>query len=153
MSTIHASAEVTMKNARGNNPLDRRKTAARGVMLIEALVALLVFAFGVLGLVGLQASMTKAQSTAKFRADAAFLAQQLVGTMWADAPLNLSNYATANCAGYPRCSEWSSKVADVLPAGTAAIQLLPEGWEVKISWTQPNEGTHTYTTLTTIALN
>ncbi len=140
------------KKAQGKQSIGRVGTQ-RGFMLIEALVALLIFAFGVLGLVGLQAAMTKAQSTAKYRADAAFLAQQLVGTMWADAPLNLGSYATANCAGYARCSEWSAKVADVLPAGAALIELKPEGWEVKITWTQPNEGTHTYTTLTTIAFN
>ncbi len=126
--------------------------AAKGFMLIEALVALLIFAFGVLGLVGLQASMTKAQSTAKYRADASFLAQQVLGTMWADAP-NLANYATANCAAYARCNDWSTKVANTLPGGTANITLIPEGWQVTVNWTQPNEGTHSYTTITTIAFN
>lgn len=121
-------------------------------MLLEALVALLIFAFGVLGLVGLQAAMTKAQSTAKYRADAAFLAQQVLGTMWTDGP-NIANYATANCTGYARCNSWATKVASTLPGGTAAIAATAAGWEVKISWTQPNEGTHTFTTISTIAFN
>jgi type IV pilus assembly protein PilV len=124
----------------------------RGFMLLEALVALLIFAFGVLGLVGLQAAMTKAQSTAKYRADAAFLAQQVLGTMWSDAP-NLANYATANCTGYARCNSWVSKVAGTLPGGAATVTLAANDVTVAITWTQPNEGTHTYTTRTTIALN
>lgn len=126
--------------------------AEHGFMLIEALVALLIFAFGVLGLVGLQATMTKAQSTAKYRADAAFLAQQLLGTMWADAP-NLASYTTANCAGYPRCNSWATKVAGTLPAGTATISLAASDVTVEITWTQPNEGSHKFRTNTTIAFN
>jgi type IV pilus assembly protein PilV len=129
-----------------------RNRLARGVMLIEALVAVLIFAFGVLGLVGLQATMTKAQSTAKYRADAAFLAQQVLGTMWSDAP-NLANYATANCAGYARCNSWAAKVASTLPAGTAAVTLVGSDITVAITWTQPNEGSHTFSTRTTIAFN
>ncbi|MFZ2651486.1 MAG: pilus assembly protein PilV [Burkholderiaceae bacterium] len=145
-----------MNNARGNQR-PGRKHAARGVMLIEALVALLIFAFGVLGLVGLQAAMTKAQGTAKFRADAAFLAQQVLGTMWSDAP-NIANYAPpggglVGCTGYARCSSWASKVASTLPGGTAVVTVAGTDVTVVISWTQPNEGTHTYTTRSTIAFN
>ncbi len=141
------------KTAQGKTKSMARDGMQQGFMLIEALVALLIFAFGVLGLVGMQASMTKAQSTAKYRADAAFLAQQLVGTMWSEAPANLTNYATANCAGYARCAEWAAKVATTLPAGATTVALTAEGWLVTITWTQPNEGTHKFTTLTTIAFN
>lgn len=125
-------------------------------MLIEALVALLIFAFGVLGLVGLQATMTKAQSTAKYRADAAFLAQQVIGTMWSDAP-NIASYAIGGgavaCTGYPQCNNWADKVASTLPAGTPAVTVAGSDVTVAISWTQPNEGVHTYTTRSTIAFN
>jgi type IV pilus assembly protein PilV len=129
-----------------------RTRTARGFMLIEALVALLIFAFGVLGLVGLQAAMTKAQSTSKYRADAAFLAQQVVGTMWSDAT-NIANYSAANCTGYARCNSWAAKVASTLPGGAATVTLVANDVTVAISWTQPNEGTHTFTTRTTIAVN
>ena len=69
----------------------RKARAQRGFMLLEVLVALLIFSIGVLGIVGLQASMTKAQTGSKFRADAAFLAQRLVGGMWSDRS-GLNNY-------------------------------------------------------------
>ena len=141
-----------MKNNQGIKNTSLRKPKAQGFMLIEALVALLIFAFGVLGLVGLQAAMTKAQSTAKYRADAAFLAQQVLGTMWSDAP-NIASYATANCTGYARCSSWAAKVARTLPAGAATVTLAANDVTVAITWTQPNEGTHTFSTRTTIAVN
>jgi type IV pilus assembly protein PilV len=141
-----------MKNAQGIKEAAHGKCAMQGFMLIEALVALLIFAFGVLGLVGLQATMTKAQSTAKYRADASFLAQQVLGTMWSDAP-NLANYATGNCTGYARCNSWAAKVASTLPGGNAAVTVVASDVTVAITWTQPNEGSHSYTTRTTIALN
>ena len=146
-----------MKNAQGIKEAAHGKRAVQGFMLIEALVALLIFAFGVLGLVGLQATMTKAQSTSKYRADASFLAQQVLGTMWSDSP-NLANYATANCAGYPRCGDWAAKVASTLPGGTTAVTFGPPDCpapavKVAITWTQPNEGQHTFKTCSTIVFN
>ncbi|MEQ1803861.1 MAG: pilus assembly protein PilV [Burkholderiaceae bacterium] len=145
-----------MNAAQGIHRECRRQHAANGFMLIEALVALLIFAFGVLGLVGLQATMTKAQSTAKYRADAAFLAQQVIGTMWSDGP-NVASYALGGgvvaCTGYARCNSWADKVASTLPAGTATVTVVGSNVTVAISWTQPNEGIHTFTTRSTIAFN
>ena len=122
----------------------------RGFMLIEALVALLIFAFGVLGIVGLQASMTKAQTQSKFRADASLLAQQVIGAMWSDTA-NLSSYATATCAGHPRCGDWKTRVAVALPNGTPEIRFpSPTVAEITIKWTPPNEQEHQYTTTSAI---
>lgn len=137
--------------------ISQRRAAAgrrgRGFMLIEALVALLIFSFGVLGIIGLQASMTKAQTQSKFRADASLLAQQAIGAMWSDSS-NLASYASASCAGYARCNQWQTRVAAALPGGTAAVDLsaTPEV-AITITWTPPNEQTHTYTTLTAVAVN
>ena len=127
--------------------------ANRGFMLVEALVAMLIFAFGVLGVVGLQVAMTKAQTQSKFRADASQLAQQLIGAMWSDVT-NLPSYATASCSGYARCNEWATRVASALPNGAAAVDLSasPEV-VITITWAPPNEQTHTYTTMSAIAAN
>jgi type IV pilus assembly protein PilV len=54
----------------------------RGVMLLEVLIALLIFALGVLGLVGLQARAARDSSQTKYRADATLLANDLLGQMW-----------------------------------------------------------------------
>jgi type IV pilus assembly protein PilV len=122
--------------------------ANSGIVLIEALVGILIFAMGVLGIVGLQAAMTKAQTSNKFRGDASYLASGLIGTMWADdIANNLSKYATAGCASYGPCNDWSTKVAGALPGGTTAITVdAARSVTVTIQWTVPNEGTHSYST-------
>lgn len=121
---------------------------ARGMALIEALVGLLIFSFGVLGLIGLQASMSKAQTGAKFRADASNLSAELLGVMWSDTAANLGKYASANCADYARCADWSRKLAVQLPAADSTVTVDTGTGEVKVTieWTQPGEGTHRYTT-------
>ncbi|MBK7423659.1 MAG: hypothetical protein IPJ48_11475 [Propionivibrio sp.] len=52
-----------------------------GIMLLEALIAILIFSLGVLGIVGLQASAVAATRDAKYRTDAGLLANELVGQM------------------------------------------------------------------------
>jgi type IV pilus assembly protein PilV len=109
-----------------------------GIALIEALVGILIFAFGVLGLVGLQASMTSAQSSAKFRGDASNLANELIGVMWGDAPVNYVKYTTADCDSHPRCNEWLKKAAKVLPGGGSALDFNSAINEVSITVTWKN---------------
>ncbi len=54
-------------------------------MLLEALIAILIFSVGIVGVVGMQASTIKASRDAKFRADAGLLANELIGEMWTGA--------------------------------------------------------------------
>lgn len=135
------------------NFLSQRR-AQGGIALIEALVALLLFTFAVLGLVGLQASMTKAQTNAKFRADASFLADQLLGVMWTDSSslTDLARYSTASCDSYARCQDWKALVARTLPGASSAVTVNTANGNVavQINWILPNEGTHTYTTETAV---
>lgn len=53
-----------------------------GIVLLEALIAIVLFGVGVIGLLGLQANSIKESTNAKFRSDASLLADQLVGKMW-----------------------------------------------------------------------
>lgn len=147
-------------------PTARRRALRpmRGFMLLEVLVAMLIFAIGVLGIVGLQASMTKAQTGSKFRADASFLAQRVIASMWSDRS-SLDNYSSANCASNTRCSEWATEVARALPNGAAAVTVtaLPDGTDpatgaviaadvtVTITWQPPNEETHTFRTTSAVS--
>lgn len=137
---------MTSTNATSRRAPGRR--ANSGVALIEALVGILIFAIGVLGIVGLQASMSKAQTSSKFRGDASYLASGLIGTMWADnIATNLSNYTTAGCASYAPCNDWKAKIAAALPSGTTAITVdASNNVTVTIQWTVPDEGTHSYST-------
>lgn len=53
-----------------------------GSVILEALIAILVFSVGILALVGMQAATISASSAAKYRSDAALLANELIGRMW-----------------------------------------------------------------------
>ncbi len=128
-------------------PGSRRRI--QGSALLEAVVALVLFGTGIVGLIGLQARMVTSQSDAKYRADAIYLVSELVGAMWADRP-NLATYATAQCASHPRCKDWSDKVAAALPAGTSAVAVNNGIVTVTLTWTPPNYGTHTYSASTAI---
>lgn len=98
----------------------------QGAVLIEALISILVFSLGLLTLVALQAVSIQRVSDAKYRSDAASLANHIIGQMWAD-PTNLNAYSLnqggADCAGaapsgtHPAV-DWARQVAAVLP-GTA----------------------------------
>lgn len=68
---------------RKNTPL-RTAMSQNGVMLLEVLVALIIFATGILGLVGLQASLIQQSGDAAYRAEASQRAAQLIGMMWAE---------------------------------------------------------------------
>lgn len=130
----------------------------RGIALIEALVAILIFSLAILGLVGLQVSTSKAQTGAKFRADAANYANDLVGTIWADAA-NRSQYDSANCDSYAKCKDWKTRTQAALP-GSSDTAMLDVGYDDKtdeftitIGWKVPGEGAHQYVTTTTIVPN
>jgi type IV pilus assembly protein PilV len=125
---------------------------AAGFSLIEVLIAMLIFSIGVLGLVGLQASLVRAQANTKMRSDAAYLATDLISQMWADAK-NLNSYS--NCASYAPCEAWRNKVSDVLPQGavTVAVTNTTGAVTLTIDWQPPNEVVHTFSTTTSINPN
>ncbi|MDR7269014.1 type IV pilus assembly protein PilV [Pelomonas saccharophila] len=96
--------------------LNHRRSQS-GVLLLEVLIALLIFSLGVLGLVGLQANAIKQSGQSKYRIDATLLANELIGQMWvAD-----RNYTTLNAAftstsgGGPSYRAWKTKVLAALP--------------------------------------
>lgn len=101
----------------------------RGIVLVEAMVAILLFSIGVLAVVGLQASMVKNTSDSKFRADASYIAQQRLGQMWAD-PVNVLTYL----------EDPATDISDMLPKGTRKVVQRPDGsFEIIVTWQQPGE--------------
>lgn len=89
--------------------------AQSGVMLIEALIALLIFSVGVLGIVGLQSTAAKVSGDARYRSEAALLANELIGRMWA------SNRRT-DVTPLPLVADFAS------PDGAAYKAWAYEGW-------------------------
>lgn len=104
----------------------------RGVTLLEVLIALLIFAVGVLGLVGLQGRAVQQSAQAKYRADASLLINELIGQMWTDVrtPATLqANYGSE--ASGAKYLTWKSKVERTLPGA----ELFPP--EVTITAINP----------------
>jgi type IV pilus assembly protein PilV len=108
-----------------------------GVMLIEALVAILLFSVGVVAVMGMQAVSIEQVSQAKYRTDASYLADQIVGKMWLD-QTNIPSYATA---GYTGRAAWDAVVASTLPNGTGTIAVNGTMITITINWRLPNETT------------
>ena len=125
--------------------------AQRGVAIIEALVSMLLFSLGVLAMVGVHGSMVRAQTDAKLRSDAAYLASEVTGKMWADLK-NMTRYSGSGCAEQAPCQEWKTKVASVLPGGTGAITVDESTNDVVITigWQSLDQVSHRFVTHTTI---
>ncbi|MES2089780.1 MAG: pilus assembly protein PilV [Pseudomonadota bacterium] len=125
-----------------------------GFMLIEVLISVLIFSVGVLALVGLQSSMTRAQTESKVRADASYLAGELVGLMWTD-PKNLAGFSDSSCASTPQCADWKAKVVQLLPTAVSSVVVTAATGRVSITlrWTLAGGTQHQYTTTTTVAIN
>lgn len=64
----------------------------KGIVLLEGLIAILIFSIGILGAVGLQATMIKANSEAKYRVDAGLIVEQRISNMWVN-QAGLGNYS------------------------------------------------------------
>jgi type IV pilus assembly protein PilV len=128
----------------GKNTMRKPLTEAptqRGVVIIEVLVAILIFSVGVLAIVGLQATMIKANADAQYRAEANYIAQERIGQIWSDA---------ANAASYV---ENSTDISARLPGGRRTVTQVAAGlFTVTVTWLQPgpNPTTHNFTTTASI---
>ena len=142
-----------------------------GVMLLEALIGILIFSIGILAMVGLQSLSIKNQADAKYRADASYLANQIIGRMWADRA-NLALYAhnptpavttlaPPTCAPNPAPSgnanvtAWTAKIASILPGAASTRQQIIIGAgnqvTVVVCWKAPQETSyHKYLAMTFI---
>lgn len=101
----------------------------RGVTLLEVLVALVVFALGVLAVAGAQAGALRSGHGAHYRAQAAFIAQDMVERMRGN-PGQARNYGlgfgeevaeVASIADRDK-SQWLAQIA-MLPAGAGAVEV------------------------------
>lgn len=83
-----------------------------GAFLLEALIAILIFSMGILALVGLQAASISTVSEAKYRTDAAYHANRIIGEMWVDLA-NLATYACDPCTTSSGNAKTQAWVADI----------------------------------------
>lgn len=130
----------------------------QGSMLLEALIAILIFSAGILALVGLQAAAIASSTSAKNRTDAAFLADKVIAEMWVDDPTMLSTlYGTTGA----KFINWKTEVQNDLPGAIAptitfAAGSQPTGLKVTVTvlWLLPSEPAgappHSYITIAEI---
>lgn len=145
----------------------------RGSSILEALVAIVLFSIGLLGLIGLQAVSIKNSADAKYRADAALLANQIIGQIWVDRA-NIDSYAHraggAVCnfgntvSGLTAVTDWVAEINRVLPRaalGNAQIAQIAlttpiantRQVTVTVCWQSPQETTpHNFVTTAQINL-
>jgi type IV pilus assembly protein PilV len=99
------------------------RARVRGMTLIEVLVSMTIFAFGILGMLGMQARAISELSDAKYRTDATLLADALINDMWADRA-NIASYAYGGSGGAPtKVQPWLNEVQAVLPSGNASVAV------------------------------
>jgi type IV pilus assembly protein PilV len=119
----------------------------RGSFMLEALIAILIVALGILGTVGLFARSVQQVDDAKFRGEAALLASSLIGQMWlSDAhtgPLT-ANFDSGGAG--PGYTEFAALVAQRLPNSVAPTVTVTAGpnvsssrVEILIQWKHPGD--------------
>jgi type IV pilus assembly protein PilV len=123
-----------------------KKTSQSGMMLIEALIAILIFSLGILGMVAMGSVAIAAQSDAQYRTEAANYANEIASEIAIDIAQNnytasLPNYAHQPAAGgycafagpastQPIVANWVNRVAGVtdpkrgLPGATVTSQQI-----------------------------
>lgn len=110
-------------------------SSQEGAILLEALIAILLFSFGILALTGLQAAMIKNTDDAKYRAEASFIAQQKLSEIW------LNTAGNATLAGYVVTDSPTAQ----LPGGKTTVAVSPSREiTVTVQWTMPGGTEHTY---------
>jgi type IV pilus assembly protein PilV len=138
-----------------------RQANDRGFVLLDALIALLIFSFGMLGILALQASAIKFGSDAKYRTDAALLADRLIAGMWVyDVNTVVADFKTNGAA----FNAWRDNLVDCakakvttncLPGVAANPPTVVFGDNnfvtITVQWQGPQESApHTYVTVSQI---
>jgi type IV pilus assembly protein PilV len=139
-----------------------------GAFLLEALIGILIFSLGILGVVGLQAQAIRFTNDSEYRAEAVYLANSLISQMWGDRRDTLkANYDSAG-GGLKYLAfrdDVHSRMIGALflpepvvkvdtPDLPAAVTKTSSVVQVQIFWQLPGEPTaHNYTTTGVIGQN
>lgn len=127
-----------------------------GVVLIEALLGILIFSIGILALIGMQSVAVKNTTDARYRTEAAYLANNILSQIRLDMA-NVALYDDSSVGTHAPRTAWRSQVEAMLP-GVSILnaQRVPEidivpgptyvgdgdpssQVTVKIYWRQPGE--------------
>lgn len=103
----------------------------RGMMLIEALMAILVFSLGVLGMMGVNAVAASTQSDAQYRNEANRVATRIVNEMWVNVDRTTDANLAASMATFVHRADVGA--CDTSADGTASTNALVTGWVADIT--------------------
>jgi type IV pilus assembly protein PilV len=128
----------------------RAGPAARGVSLIEAMIALVVLSFGLMGMIGLKLSMLKMTGHANSRAVASMHAGDILDRIRANPvravageyDLALATPTPAAPVGVAQVdlAQWRRGLANNLPGGNGSVAVQPDGSAlIVVQWTERAE--------------
>jgi len=119
--------------------VNNMKSKQTGMLLIEVLFSILIFSFGILGLVGLQAVASQNSTNAEDRTVAATLANDIVsqilllGINTANGPANLPAFNA-------QVALWQTRVAaSSLPSATGTVVTAAGITTVTVTWRSPSK--------------
>ena len=144
------------------------RRAQQGAFLLEALIGILIFSLGILGIVGLQAQAIRFTNDSEYRAEAVYLANSLISQMWSDKRTTLrTNYDSV--VGGPKYLLFKADVLSRLPGASIpgnpvvkvdtpdlppAVTKTSSVVQVQIFWQMPGEPTqHSYITTGVVGQN
>ncbi|GGA08490.1 hypothetical protein [Dyella caseinilytica] len=162
-----------MKNANVRSNRNGFAVSRRGFVLIDALVAIVIFSIGIVGLVELQASAIQMTNAASYRLNAAMFADQVIAQMWAYDPDQLSSdYVGSHGNGGTKYMTWLSSIDCTstshatgclpgIPANPPSIQVVQQPITnssnnqyqvtVTVNWRAPGDNSaHSYVSITDI---
>jgi len=116
-----------------------RRRAQRGVALIEALISILIFSFGVLGLMGLEARAITFSVDAEDRNRAAVFASEIASTLWLSGSIS-AGATTANINAWNTSVKAANSPQTGLPNGTVAVTPVAgttNAADIVITWQSP----------------
>lgn len=124
-----------------------RRSPQQGSFMLEALIAILIVALGILGTVGLYARSIQNVDDAKFRGEAALLANTLLGQMWVNDTKQANLTAKFDSgSGGAEYVEFAAMVAQRLPNSVPPTVTITAGptptsstVQITVQWANPND--------------
>jgi len=110
----------------------------RGFFLLEALIAVLIFSLGILGLVAMGGLAIQAQSDAEYRTQAAAYANQIIGDMWVNLDRSTLTSSYTSIAAF-QLNATSAGNCD-FSGGNPGAQALVANWVTNITTAGPGQG-------------
>jgi type IV pilus assembly protein PilV len=112
----------------------------QGVALMEALISILIFSFGVLGLFGLEASAINSAVDSEDRNRAALFASEVASSMWLAGTVDVTNAQLAT-----QYATWQTNISNAAGTGmtNGTLTITPvagttNAADITITWKPPS---------------